>query len=48
MTHLMFLCHGVGGIVGSVLTGVFASKAINPAGRWTDIRKYLFDIATSD
>jgi Amt family ammonium transporter len=24
--------HGVGGILGAVLTGVFASKAINPAG----------------
>src|SRR5205807_2142305 len=24
--------HGVGGIVGATLTGVFASKAINPAG----------------
>lgn len=34
-THLddaldVFACHGVGGIVGSVLTGVFATKAINP------------------
>ncbi len=28
----VFACHGVGGIVGSVLTGVFASKAVNPAG----------------
>jgi Amt family ammonium transporter len=24
--------HGVGGILGAILTGVFASKAINPAG----------------
>ena len=28
----VFACHGVGGIVGSLLTGVFASTAVNPAG----------------
>jgi Amt family ammonium transporter len=28
----VFPCHGVGGIVGMILTGVFASKQINPAG----------------
>lgn len=28
----VFACHGVGGIVGSVLTGVLASSAVNPAG----------------
>ena len=28
----VFPCHGIGGIVGMILTGVFASKAINPAG----------------
>jgi ammonium transporter, Amt family len=28
----VFPCHGVGGIVGMLLTGVFASKAIYPAG----------------
>jgi len=27
----VFSCHGVGGMVGMVLTGVFASKQINPA-----------------
>ena len=27
----VFPCHGVGGMVGMVLTGVFASQAINPA-----------------
>ncbi|MGV3696846.1 ammonium transporter [Flavobacterium sp.] len=27
----VFACHGVGGMSGMVLTGVFASKAINPA-----------------
>lgn len=34
-THLddaldVFACHGVGGVVGSILTGVFATKAVNP------------------
>jgi Amt family ammonium transporter len=28
----VFACHGVGGIVGSILTGVFASTAVNPGG----------------
>ena len=28
----MFGVHGVGGILGAILTGVFASLAINPAG----------------
>lgn len=28
----VFACHGVGGITGAVLTGVFAEKAINAAG----------------
>ncbi|WP_207496229.1 ammonium transporter [Aridibaculum aurantiacum] len=28
----VFPCHGLGGIVGMVLTGVFASKAVNDAG----------------
>jgi ammonium transporter, Amt family len=28
----VFACHGVGGMVGALLTGVFASKAVNPAG----------------
>lgn len=28
----VFPCHGIGGIVGMILTGVFASKKINPAG----------------
>ncbi|MEI6947073.1 ammonium transporter [Paraflavisolibacter sp. H34] len=28
----VFPCHGIGGIVGMILTGVFSSKAINPAG----------------
>ena len=28
----VFACHGVGGIVGSILTGIFASKEVNPAG----------------
>lgn len=28
----VFPCHGVGGIVGMICTGIFASKEINPAG----------------
>ena len=28
----VFACHGVAGIVGALLTGVFASKAVNPGG----------------
>ena len=28
----VFPCHGVGGMVGMVATGLFASKAVNPAG----------------
>ncbi len=28
----VFPCHGIGGIVGMMLTGVFASKAVNAAG----------------
>jgi ammonium transporter, Amt family len=28
----VFACHGVAGMVGALLTGVFASKAINPGG----------------
>jgi Amt family ammonium transporter len=35
-THLddaldVFACHGVGGILGAIMTGMFASKAVNPA-----------------
>lgn len=28
----VFACHGVAGVVGALLTGVFASKAVNPNG----------------
>jgi ammonium transporter, Amt family len=28
----VFACHGVAGIAGAILTGVFATKAVNPAG----------------
>ena len=28
----VFACHGVGGIIGSILTGVFATTAVNAAG----------------
>ncbi len=30
----VFPCHGIGGIVGMILTGVFASKAVNAAGNY--------------
>jgi Amt family ammonium transporter len=29
-----FGCHGVGGIFGGICTGIFASRAVNPAIRW--------------
>lgn len=29
-----FGCHGIGGIFGGLCTGIFASKAVNPAIRW--------------
>lgn len=28
----VFACHGMGGILGALLTGVFCTKAVNPAG----------------
>ncbi len=28
----VFACHGIGGIIGSILTGVFATAAVNSAG----------------
>jgi ammonium transporter, Amt family len=28
----VFPCHGIGGMVGMLMTGIFASKAVNPAG----------------
>jgi len=28
----VFACHGVAGILGALLTGVFATKTVNPAG----------------
>ena len=36
ITHLddaldVFACHGIGGVVGSILTGVFATKVVNPS-----------------
>jgi Amt family ammonium transporter len=29
----VFACHGLGGVTGALLTGVFATTAVNPAGR---------------
>ena len=28
----VFPCHGIGGMVGMLMTGLFATKAVNPAG----------------
>ena len=28
----MWACHGVGGVLGTILLGVFALKSVNPAG----------------
>jgi ammonium transporter, Amt family len=28
----VFPCHGIGGIVGMIMTGIFATKAVNPGG----------------
>src|SRR5262245_59785549 len=28
----VFACHGVGGVVGALLTGLFATTSVNPAG----------------
>ena len=28
----MFACHGVGGTVGTILTAIFATTSVNPAG----------------
>ena len=28
----VFACHGIGGISGALLTGIFATKSVNPAG----------------
>jgi Amt family ammonium transporter len=45
----VFPCHGIGGIVGMLLTGVFASKRINPAGNdglWYGNTKFFLDQLT--
>jgi len=40
-----FGVHGVGGLVGAVLTGVFASAAVNPAAAGADVVKQLIGLA---
>lgn len=40
----VFGVHGVGGIVGALLTGVFAAPALGGSGIWD----YLADAASSD
>jgi Amt family ammonium transporter len=29
----VFACHGLGGVTGALLTGVFATTSVNPAGK---------------
>jgi Amt family ammonium transporter len=54
----VFACHGVAGIVGAVLTGVFATKTVNPGGGdgalygniglvWTQIEAVLATVVLS-
>lgn len=54
----VFACHGVAGVMGAVLTGVFATKTVNPAGAdgllagnpglvWTQTEAVLAAIALS-
>lgn len=54
----VFVCHGIGGVVGALLTGLFASKEINSAGNdgaffgnpillWDQIAAVLVTIAYS-
>ncbi|QDH72459.1 ammonium transporter [Brevundimonas sp. M20] len=39
-----FGIHGIGGMVGAVLTGVFASAAINPVGEGADVVKQILGL----
>ncbi len=54
----VFACHGVAGVAGAVLTGVFATRAVNPAGAdgllagnpglvWTQVEAVLAAMALS-
>ncbi len=54
----VFPCHGVGGMVGMILTGVFATKAVNSAGQdgafygnpgflWIQFKAMFFAVAYS-
>ena len=40
-----FGLHGVGGIVGALLTGVFATAAINPAGETANLLNHVVGLA---
>jgi ammonium transporter, Amt family len=49
----VWACHGVGGTLGAIATGIFASKAINPAGadgliygNWQLLKVQLIMVAT--
>ena len=39
-----FGIHGIGGMVGAILTGVFASAAINPVGEGADVVKQILGL----
>jgi Amt family ammonium transporter len=39
-----FGIHGIGGMVGAILTGVFASAAINPVGEGADVIKQILGL----
>ncbi len=54
----VFPCHGLGGIVGMLMTGIFATKAVNPAGNdgwfygnfsffWTQVKALLIVVPYS-
>jgi Amt family ammonium transporter len=43
----VFACHGVGGLVGSVLTGVFCSKAVNAAGADGGAAQFFIQLKSS-
>jgi Amt family ammonium transporter len=54
----VFPCHGIGGMVGMIMTGIFATKTVNPAGNdgwfygnfsffWTQIKALLIVVPYS-
>lgn len=43
----VFACHGVGGLVGTLMTGLLASKAINPAGVDGGMGQFMIQLKSS-